>query len=155
MKEKIAVFVASGFYSGFAKFAPGTFGTLIGSILLLAIWYSGLNIHPWSILLLATSTYFIGWGAINYLPDDWKHDDQRIVIDEIAGIFVAMAFVHINTSTLILSFILFRAFDIFKPLGIRKFDQLKSNQSVMLDDIIAGVYANVTLQILILLLPTL
>ncbi len=135
-------------------FAPGTWGTLVGNLIIIALWQMGLLESIWIIPLLTIAWSLIGYWSITELPDGWEHDDQRIVIDEVVGVWLTLAFIPISWTTIILSFILFRVFDIWKPLGIRKFDDLKSDFSVIVDDLIAGVYANITLRLLLLFLAT-
>lgn len=132
--------------------APGTWGTLVGSLIIIMLSQMGLLESHWVIPILIVSFSFIGYWCISQLPVSWQHDDQRIVIDEVVGLWMTLAFIPINWMTIISSFILFRIFDIWKPLGIRRFDNLKSDISVIVDDIIAGVYANLTLRGLLLLL---
>jgi len=144
--------VVSALGAGFAKFAPGTWGTLVGSIILWMLWIGGILSTPLVLLALTIGVTVLGYWSITQLPDTWIHDDQRIVIDEVLGLWVTMLWVPINWKTILLSFILFRLFDIFKPLGIRSFDDMKSDFTVIVDDIVAGVYANITLQILIVAL---
>ena len=153
IRSKFAVFFASGFYSGFAPFAPGTFGSIVGSIMVYVLLTFHMIKSPWTLLGLSLMCFAIGFWSIKRLPASWEHDDQRIVIDEVLGIFISLCFVPINLQTILLSLVLFRLYDIFKPLGIRKFDNLSSDMSVLLDDALAGVYANISLQILILILP--
>lgn len=153
IRSKFAVFVASGMYSGFAPFAPGTFGSLVGSVIVYLLLIFSLIINPWTLLTLSIFSFLIGYWAIKALPDSWIHDDQRIVIDEVLGIFISLCFLPISIQTILLSLVLFRLYDIFKPLGIRSFDNLSSDMSVLLDDALAGVYANLTLQIIIIVLP--
>ncbi len=144
--------IVTAFGAGYAKFAPGTWGTLVGSIILWILWTCGLLTAPWVLLAITLGVTALGHWSVTQLPDTWIHDDQRIVIDEVLGLWVTMLWVPISWKTLLLSFILFRLFDIFKPLGIRSFDNMKSDFAVIVDDLVAGVYANITLQILIVAL---
>lgn len=105
-------------------------------------------------MAITVAVTLVGYWSINNLPSSWEHDDQRIVIDEVVGLFATMIFIPFSWTTIILSLVLFRVFDIWKPLGIRSFDKLKSNSSVLVDDLLAGVYANIALRIIILLLST-
>ncbi len=144
--------VVSAFGAGFAKIAPGTWGTLVGSLLLYLLWSFGGLSSPWLLLVLTIMVTGLGYWSITKLPDTWIHDDQRIVIDEVLGLWVSMLWIPISWKTILLSFVLFRVYDIFKPLGIRSFDNMKSDIAVIVDDLIAGVYANITLRILIVAL---
>ncbi len=135
-------------------FAPGTWGTLVGNLIIVALWQMQLLSSIWIIPILTILFSLIGYWSITQLPKDWEHDDQRIVIDEVVGVWATLIFIPISWKTIILSFILFRIFDIWKPLGIRRFDNLKSDISVIVDDLLAGVYANIALRGLLLLLTS-
>ena len=134
--------------------APGTWGTLVGNLIIVALWQMQLLSSIWIIPILTILFSLIGYWSITQLPNDWEHDDQRIVIDEVVGVWATLIFIPISWKTIILSFILFRIFDIWKPLGIRRFDNLKSDISVIVDDLLAGVYANIALRGLLLLLTS-
>ena len=105
-------------------------------------------------MAITAGSCLIGYYSITNLPADWVHDDQRIVIDEVLGLFVAMLFIPLSWQNLFFSFILFRIFDIWKPLGIRNLDNFHSDFSVIVDDLLAGVYANLALRGLMLLLSS-
>lgn len=154
MISKIHTLIASGLGSGYAPFAPGTWGTLVGTFVLYGLAYCDWFNTGWMLLTITAIVSLIGYYSITQLPEGWVHDDGRIVIDEVLGLFTSMLFIPLTVKTLVLSFILFRVFDIWKPLGIRSFDKLKSNSSVIVDDLLAGVYANLTLRLVILLLST-
>jgi len=100
-------------------------------------------------ILLTTA---IGVWCADRLPSSWAHDDQRIVIDEVVGVWVTMLFIPLSITNLLIGFVLFRIFDIAKPLGIRKVDQMGGSLSVMVDDLLAGIYANMVFQVLIIVL---
>ncbi len=149
---KFHIFIASGLGSGFARFAPGTWGTLVGSVLVFLMWQGGILFNDWILTAVTVGTTLLGYWSVTQLPESWIHDDQRIVIDEVVGLFATMMFIPLSLKSIILGFILFRVFDIWKPLGIRKFDNLKSDSSVIVDDLLAGVYANIALRGLLLIL---
>jgi phosphatidylglycerophosphatase A len=141
--------IATFFGLGYAPVAPGTFGALGGFLISLVCWYAGmpserfLYIHIFLILV----SYMAGVYAVNKLKEEWGHDPSRVVIDETLGFWVSIIFLPINWNVLLSGFILFRFFDILKPLGIRKIDQMNSPHSVMLDDVAAGIFANAVLQV--------
>jgi len=81
----------------------------------------------------------------------WGKDHQRVVIDEVAGMGVALLIIPLKLEYYIMAFILFRFFDIVKPLYIRRLEALPGGWGVMADDVLAGIYANVVLQLIILL----
>jgi len=103
-----------------------------------------------SVLLLIT---IIGYWSILQLRTEWDHDDSRITVDEVIGIFITMIFIPLTVSNLIIGIITFRIFDIWKPLGIRKLDDIHSNWGVIADDCLAGIYANICTRALIAFIP--
>jgi phosphatidylglycerophosphatase A len=128
---------------GFAPVAPGTFGTL-GAIPL--CW--ALSWLPWSAYLGATALVaLVGTYAAHRAGRYWGVvDASPIVIDEVAGYLVTMAFVPFSWPAAILAFLLFRIFDVLKPWPASAFDRMKSGPGVMMDDVAAGVFAWATLQ---------
>ena len=79
----------------------------------------------------------------------WGKDDRKVVIDEWAGMCIALLFVPASPLYIITGLILFRLFDIFKPLYIRRLEVLPGGWGVMADDVLAGVYANILLQLFV------
>jgi phosphatidylglycerophosphatase A len=78
-----------------------------------------------------------------------KKDPRSIVIDEVSGMLVALAFMPFSVLNLAIIFVLFRVFDVLKPYPIRKLESLPGSAGIMLDDIAAGVYANLIFQLLL------
>ena len=150
--KKLAIVISSGFGTGFFKPAPGTWGTAMAFLISMAIWLSPLPTSPYLAIALAGLFYLLGLWSINVLSEDWEDDDQRIVVDEMIGFWITIIFIPISWTSLVLAFVLFRFFDILKPLRIRKFDNIKTNWAVLVDDVVAGVYANITLRIILILL---
>jgi phosphatidylglycerophosphatase A len=91
----------------------------------------------------------IGIFVGNKVEPDWGKDSYRVVIDEVAGVLVNLIFVPHTLYFLIGGFVLFRFFDMVKPLGIRKAEALPAGTGVMMDDVFAGIYGNIVLQIII------
>lgn len=146
VKRKIVEIIASCFYVGFIPGAPGTYGSLFA--LLLISQFSSLT-KNYSILI------FIVIGLIFSTlmeKQTGKEDDQRIVIDEFVGMLITFYYVTPNLLYLGIGFILFRLYDIYKPYPIMKVQKLPSGLGIMLDDIIAGVYARIVLHIFIVIL---
>lgn len=77
----------------------------------------------------------------------WGKDSYRIVIDEWVGMSLALLFVPVRWPNLLTGLVLFRFFDIAKPFYIRKLEELKGGWGVMMDDVLAGIYANLVLQL--------
>ena len=135
---------ATGFGVGFSPIVPGTMGTLVA----IPIYFFLSSIStPLYELTLATFFFFSSWIAGQAERYWGKKDDQRIVIDEIMGFLVTMLWISKTTLFIVAGFILFRLFDILKPSPIRRLERVKSGFGVVLDDVLAGVYANIVLQI--------
>lgn len=143
MLKKINHFFATGFYSGHLPAAPGSWGSLLMVVLL--FFFPVLN----NIYLL--SALCIGGVAIANFEEKQTgiKDDSRIVIDEMAGQLLTFYSLKITVPVLIGGFILFRIFDITKPLLIDKVQNLASGWGVMLDDILAGLTSLIILKIII------
>ena len=78
---------------------------------------------------------------------DWGHDAGKIVIDEVVGMWITLWLVPKSLMLYAIGFVLFRVFDILKPLGVRQSQKLPGGWGVMVDDLLAGVYANLILQL--------
>ncbi|TQR32395.1 phosphatidylglycerophosphatase A [Campylobacter sp. MIT 99-7217] len=128
------------FYSGCVSKAPGTFGTLVALIpAFFIIKYLGIQ----TLFLLSFLIFIASISVINeYEKASGIHDDKHIVIDEVAGVFLALAIFGESVFAFVLSFVLFRFFDITKPSIIGKVDKkVKGGLGVMLDDMLAGLFA--------------
>ncbi|GAB2806731.1 phosphatidylglycerophosphatase A family protein [Ferruginibacter profundus] len=88
------------------------------------------------------------WSA-GALEKIWGHDSNKVVIDEVAGMMITLLFIPVTSTYLSIGFILFRFFDIVKPLGIKKAEQLPGGWGVMADDVVAGIYAHLLLRLVI------
>ena len=139
-------FLALGFGSGLAPKAPGTFGTLaaLPLVWLLASYTSfGLYFIITCLVCLAGI-----WICDLTAKDMQVHDDASIVWDEVAGMLITMLAVPISWQTLLVGFLLFRFFDILKPWPISYLDkQVHGGFGIMIDDVLAGVFALACLQL--------
>ena len=137
------IIIASGFGSGFSPFAPGTAGALVAVIIWTVLFY----VIPFNILLVVTSLLIVlftaaGIWTADKLESEWGKDPSKVVVDEMVGVWIALLAVPVgNVWYILFAFLLFRFFDIFKPLGIRKMEQLEGGIGVMADDILAGIYS--------------
>ncbi|MGL2585025.1 phosphatidylglycerophosphatase A family protein [Helicobacter pylori] len=130
------------FFSGYSKKAPGTIGSLVALLL-------GLPILIFSANTLFLGAIFIGLIAIAQIDKEEeetkRHDSSYIVIDELVGIWLAMAISGLSLAGVILSFIFFRIYDITKPSLIGKIDkEVKGGLGVVADDALAGVLAGLS-----------
>lgn len=141
---KLNKIIASIFGIGFLK-GGGTYAALVtcGGIWLL--WQSPVFQNPLYLLVITIVITLLGVYVSNKVEPDWGEDSSRVVIDEVAGMLIAMLFIPANIYFLLAGFILFRFFDIVKPLYIRKMEALPSGTGVMMDDVLAGVYSNILL----------
>lgn len=135
--------IGTGFGSGFWPWGPGTAGALTGML----IWYALSFMLNSTLLFDVTLSCIVvftiaGTWAVRRLSPFWGSDPQKVVIDEMVGVWVPLLAVPASDIWLALaSFVLFRLFDILKPLGIRTLDRRKGAFYVMADDILAGVYS--------------
>lgn len=147
MKPNIfALIVGTSFFTGYIPLGPGTFA----SILALPLVYLLTGNILWYIIA-TIAVFLIGTVSAHHLGKIWhKKDDQRITIDEFLGILITFLLLpKMNLLILLIGFVLFRLFDIFKPLGIRSTEKIQGGFGVMLDDIVAGIFANIVLRIII------
>lgn len=150
MKEAFILLLSSWFGLGRLPLAPGTWGTLGAVPLVLIISYFGpvpavislAVIIPLAVWISGISQKLIG-----------KDDPPEVVIDEVAGYFIAVFLLPFSWWSFIPGFILFRIFDILKPFPIRMIHKkVKGGIGICLDDIVAGIYANVCIRLVYLLL---
>lgn len=135
-------FIGTGFGSGYSPIAPGTAGALVGcAVLVLLHYFSPAEMYLPALVTLIVAFFFLGAKATDKLEPEWGHDPSRIVADEMVGVWIAMLFVPFTWLNLALAFGLFRLFDIWKPLGIQRLEKLPGGWGVMMDDVLAGVYA--------------
>ncbi|MFP6256700.1 phosphatidylglycerophosphatase A [Helicobacter pylori] len=130
------------FFSGYSKKAPGTIGSLVALLL-------GLPILIFSANTLFLGAIFIGLIAITQIDKEEeetkRHDSSYIVIDELVGMWLAMAISGLSLAGVILSFIFFRIYDITKPSLIGRIDkEVKGGLGVVADDALAGVLAGLS-----------
>jgi len=131
---------------GYSPVAPGTLGTLIA----IPVYYFLSNISSPIYEITLIGFFFLSvWISENAEVFFRKKDDPRIVIDEMMGFLITMLWVPKTTRFIVIGFFLFRFFDILKPFPIRRLEKrLKGGFGVVLDDVMAGIYANVVLQVI-------
>jgi len=153
-KLSFSTLLASLFGIGFIPFMPGTFGSLaaFGIYMLIpaSFWFYGQYILMGLLLVLSLAAVFISRAAEKILGED----AGSIVIDELLGYFVATLFLPHNWLIGLYAFILFRVFDIAKPFPIYRSQRISGGWGVVIDDLIAGLYANLLIQILIRIYPS-
>ncbi len=147
--NKLAIWIATGFGSGYSPFAPGTAGSLVGLVI---YWGMG-RLSPLSYLILLIILFFIGWYTAELAEKSFKEkDSSRIVFDEIHGMLLTLWALPFDATFIIAGFFLFRLFDVWKPFPGRYLERkVPGGLGVMLDDTVAAIYANGVLQILMAL----
>ena len=144
-RERAVIFLATGLFIGTAPFAPGTFGSIIGLPIVFLLSRLNLLLSVSFMVLFIFLAIGIASAAEKILN---QKDPAKIVIDEIAGVMVAFTGLPFNLKTVIAGFIIFRAFDILKPFPIRTLEtRVSGGSGVVLDDVMAGVYANLILRL--------
>jgi phosphatidylglycerophosphatase A len=146
----LARFLATTFGTGYFPVAPGT----IGALFILIIYYFLPPISP-AIFLFATLVIFIiGTWAATETEKAYGHDASQINIDEVVGMLLTLFLVEKTWLALLLGFILFRFFDIVKPFPINKMQDFPRGWGVMLDDVLAGIFGNILLHLILLGIKT-
>jgi phosphatidylglycerophosphatase A len=157
--------IATGLYSGYIPYISGTFGTLVG---LLFYLIPGAE-QPRVLGLMIVLGFFIGvWAAARVAAvvghqltksaemakqifqqgDHAVADPSIVVIDEIVGMWITLIFLPKTLPVIVFGFLAFRAFDILKPQPARNLERVPNGWGIMLDDVIAGIYANIATQII-------
>lgn len=136
----VVLAVANGFGFGMSPVASGTTGTLIALPL---VWYLAPPYGGWFAYALATLVFTVlGVLCATAAEGIWqKKDDGRIAIDEIAGMLFAMFLIPMSGWSLLIGFLLFRLFDILKPPPAHRLQAVPGGLGIVLDDVIAGIYA--------------
>jgi phosphatidylglycerophosphatase A len=151
--EKLHKIIASGLGTGYSPIAPGTAGSILGIALFYAINLSfnkiGIDFENIIILDLVVIVFvlLVGVYSIKIVHKTWEHDAPKIVIDEVVGVWIAIFAMPLQWEYYLYALILFRFFDIVKPLYIRRLDNMENDWSVMLDDVLAGVYSLIVIQL--------
>lgn len=148
---RLAVFIATVGYCGYFPVAPGTIGSLAGlAVYAVVRWPNSPIVEVVAIGGIFAAGVWAGTVAERYFGGI---DPGPIVIDEVVGMLITLAFVPVGWSGALLGFVLFRIFDVIKPYPAGRFERLHGGLGVMADDAMAAVYANVSLRIALWLVP--
>ena len=144
--KHLARIIATGLYSGYFPFAPGTVGSGVG----LFIYICLPGFRSYRFMAVSVLLFFIGVWAATQVEKTDGHDASIINVDEIVGMWISLWFLPSSLSWYgwIGGFFVFRLFDIMKPFPANISQKLSRGWGVMMDDIIAGIYTNIVLQIL-------
>ena len=149
IKQKICAFVATGFGSGYWPWGPGTAGALVAT----GMWFLLGRVVTEPVLIITTAVAIVastvaGTWTTNQLEPVWGEDPSKVVIDEMIGVWIPLLICPLGSWQYALAaFVLFRFFDILKPLGIRSLDLRHGGFWVMADDILAGIYSMILIAV--------
>ena len=149
--RRLIILLATWWGVGYVPFAPGTAGTIAAIPLFLLLALFPLYVYLPCVLGIGLAACWVAGRAETIFGEQ---DNQRIVIDEAVGFLVAMTAMPPTWPLLLVGFLLFRLFDILKPPPIRLIERrVKGGYGVVLDDVLAGIYTQISLRILVIFLP--
>ena len=148
---RLAFAIATVFKAGYIPIAPGTVGSIIG---LLVFWlikdYTSFTIE----MFVAAALFFAGvWASTIVEQVLERHDPGVVIVDEVVGMLVALMLLPPTITVMFLAFLLFRVFDIIKPYPARWCEQLSRGWGIMMADVVAGLYVNVLIHIILWIVP--
>lgn len=148
---RLAVFLATVAYCGYFPVAPGTVGSAAGLVVYLLVWWTHSRVLE---VALIVATFVVGtWAATHAERYFGAIDPGPVVIDEVLGQLVTLAFIPVGWRAALIGFVLFRIYDVIKPYPANRLENFHGGFGIMSDDAAAGVYANLTLRVLMWFLP--
>lgn len=144
----ISKVLSTVFGIGYVK-GGGTFSSILCSLFWI-LCFSHFKNFLFYAILFSLLVVFVGIWSAQKVETIWGIDSNKVVIDEWAGMCITLLGLPVNWVVVLIGLILFRFFDIVKPLGIRRMEKFPGGWGVMADDILAGIYANVCLEIIFL-----
>jgi phosphatidylglycerophosphatase A len=149
--RRLGLFIATFGYLGYVPIAPGTFGSAAGLAVFAAVRGTGSTaIETAAIVLL----FLIGvWSGTQAEHHFGGVDPQPVVLDEVVGMLITLAFLPVNWVGAFVGFLVFRVLDVFKPWPAARFERLPGGLGVMADDGMAAVYGNLIMRALVAFAP--
>lgn len=144
------ILIGTGLGMGFSPIAPGTVAS-VGGWLVAVLLRPHIPYYQAFLLLSIVVFFFLGVYSATKLETDWGKDPSEVVIDEIVGIWISLCFLPQGLWYSVAALVLFRLFDIYKPLYVRKMENFKGGWGIMMDDVLAGIYANIAVQLFCLI----
>lgn len=149
MNKFIVKIISTFFYVGYLPFIPGTFGSIAGVLLFYLLKRSNSLTYILFTLTLIILGFLVSAKAERLFN---KRDARCIVIDEVSGIFLSLMFIPYDPRLVLIAFVLFRLLDSLKPYPAGWFQNFKGSVGVMGDDIIAGLYTNIIVRVVLRLI---
>ncbi|MBN2356222.1 phosphatidylglycerophosphatase A [candidate division KSB1 bacterium] len=141
-KDFAAKLSSSTFGSGFFPVAPGTIGAAIA---VAGLWF--VELSTWMLSGCIVILFFLGVWASTRVEKIWGADPGRVNLDEVVGMMVSVLFLPKTLTMYAGAFLFFRIFDIAKPFPVNRAERLRAGWGIMMDDLIAGIYANLITQL--------
>jgi len=138
---------ASGLYTGYVPAASGT----LGSAIAVAFYFIPGFESPVLFGIVLLVIFLLGIKASSVMEKRYGHDPSEVTIDEVVGMWITLFLLPKTILIAFAAFFIFRFFDIIKPFPARKFDTMHGGIGIMMDDVISGIYANITMQIILLI----
>ena len=148
---RLGLFIATCGYLGYVPVAPGTFGSAAGLVVFAAVRWSGSPALELAVIILL---FAVGvWSANAAERHFGGVDPAPVILDEVVGMLITLAFLPVNITGAVVGFLLFRLFDVVKPWPANRLEAVRGGLGVMADDAMAGVYGNVAMRLLVVALP--
>jgi phosphatidylglycerophosphatase A len=136
---------ASALFSGYAPVASGTVGSAVGVAIYLIPGFESLAcIGPFILIV-----FIVGLKVAAIMEQRYGHDPSEVTIDEVVGMWISLFLLPKKIFVVLAAFFLFRFLDIVKPFPAHKFDAMHGGFGIMMDDVVAGIYANIIIQLII------
>ncbi len=142
--KRVALFIATSGGAGYSPIAPGTAGSAVGAVV---FWFTRAWPLAWQVALIVAVSGLGTWAATVAARHFGREDPGEVVIDEVAGQLVTLVATGAGLYGTFLGFFVFRAFDIVKPWPVNRLERLPGGVGIMADDLMAGVFGNITLRI--------
>jgi phosphatidylglycerophosphatase A len=154
MMTRLAILLATVGYVGHFPFAPGTAGSAAALVLYVLLRWAGAPFFVDVVIIVAL--FATGcWAGSVAEAHYGRTDPGYVVLDEVIGMLVTLLFVPVSWSGVLIGFLLFRAFDIVKPFPARQCERWHGGLGIMADDVVAGIYGNLALRLIIWAVPML
>jgi phosphatidylglycerophosphatase A len=138
---------ASALFSGYSPVASGTVGSAVALAFYFIPGFESFVIIGTSILVV----FILGIKSASTMELRYGHDPAEVTIDEVLGMWISLILLPKNIFIIVPAFFIFRFFDIVKPYPARKFDNMHGGFGIMMDDVVAGIYTNIILQLALLI----